>query len=427
MSTPNNRRPLRSRIFYGWFIVAAAFCSQILHSSMLFLSQGLYLTEWERAFGWSRGSVSVAFSLIRVESGVLGPIQGWMIDRFGPRPVMLAGTLSFAAGFFILSAIQQLWHVYIAFIFLAIGTGLAGFLTVNTAIAHWFVRKRTRAMSMTSVGFASGGIIVPLIGWSIAQFGWRETLVFSGIAVLLIGVPASLMFRRRPEDYGLQPDGDAPVETADGKQRISEDADFTVREAMRDRSFWFITLGHGMALLVVTTIPVHLTPYLVDDSGWSITAAAFVFTGIMVMQITGQIGGGILGDLFSKRIVAGIAMFGHSGAMILLAFTAAPWAVAAAVVMHGLGWGSRGPLMMAIRADYFGRRNLGSIAGWSNVLTMAGSLIGPILAGVLYDALGSYQVPFLIIGIATGVSALFFLAARKPPVPQRVRDQQGAQ
>ncbi|MEX2598592.1 MAG: MFS transporter [Dehalococcoidia bacterium] len=406
-------------------MVAAAFCSQILHSSMLFFAQGLYLVEWERAFGWSRGSISIAFSMIRVESGILGPIQGWLIDRFGPRPVMLAGNLCFATGFFVLSQVNNLWQLYIAFAFLAIGTGLAGFLTVTTAVAQWFQRMRTRAMSFTSVGFAAGAIVVPIIGWSIVTQGWRETAFFSGVAVLLIGVPAALLFRRRPEDYGLLPDGDqaataAPGEepdTSQGKQP-NADGDFTVRQALRTPAFWFVTLGHGTALLVVATIPVHLTPHLVDENNWSTAAVALVFPGLMVMQITGQLSGGVLGDLYSKRLIAAFAMLGHSSAMIILAFSAHPVAVAAALVLHGLGWGARGPLMMSIRAEYFGRRNLGMIAGWSNTITMTGSIIGPIVAGVMYDAFGSYTVPFLTIGLATGASTVFFIMARKPRTPE---------
>jgi MFS family permease len=139
----------------------------------------------------------------------------------------------------------------------------------------------------------------------------------------------------------------------------------------------------------------------------------------MVMQITGQAIGGILGDLYSKRLVAAVAMFGHGGAFILLAYSASVPFVIAAVVLHGLAWGSRGPLMMAIRADYFGRRNLGMIAGWSNGITLTGSVIGPVYAGVMYDRTGSYTTAFWTLGVATILSTVFFLAARKPAPPVR--------
>jgi MFS family permease len=142
----------------------------------------------------------------------------------------------------------------------------------------------------------------------------------------------------------------------------------------------------------------------------------------MVMQIIGQVGGGIFGDLYSRRMVAAAAMLGHGAAFIILAFSAAPLAVGVSVALHGISWGARGPQMMAIRADYFGRRNLGLIAGWSNAITVIGSVIGPVYAGVMFDWQGDYTVAFWTIGLATAFSTVLFLAARKPPPPARYRD-----
>lgn len=421
--------PTRPKIFYGWWIVTAGFAVQILHSSLLFLSQGAYLIELQAAFGWSRSNISAALSLLRLESGLLGPLQGWAIDHYGARPVMRVGTLLFGVGFIALGQIQSIWQLYASLAFVAIGSSLGGFLTIHTAIAHWFFRKRARAMSIASAGFASGAMLAPVVAWTMVEFGWRATAVGSGIVILAIGMPASQFFHRSPEDRGMLPDGDlprtstpplAPDAPTDGRSLFGDDLDFTVREAMRDRAFWLIALGHGTALLVTATIPVHLVPYLVEQNGWQLAATSLVFPAIMVMQLTGQGIGGVLGDLYSKRLVAAVAMFGHGGAFILLAFSASVPAVAGAIVLHGLAWGSRGPLMMAIRADYFGRRNLGIIAGWSNGITLTGSVIGPVYAGVLYDQTGEYNTAFWTLGVATILSTVFFLAARKPPLPTRV-------
>lgn len=365
-------------------MVIAAFFSQIIHSSFLFLSQGVYVVQFEATFAWSRGAISWAFGLLRIETGLLGPVQGWMIDRFGPRPVMRIGALAFGGGLILLGQIQELWHLFAALTLAAIGTSLAGFLTVNTAIAHWFIRKRARAMSVTSIGFASGALAAPIVGWSIVAWGWRETAVASGILAIAVGLPVAQFFRRRPEDIGLHPDGDTDEEAgrrAAAARAAGTDYDFTVREAARDRSFWLISIGHGWALLVVGTVPVHLVPHLVESNGWSVAQASLVFPGLMAAQITGQISGGILGDRYTKRFVAAAAMIGHGAGISIIAFSTSLPAVAAAVALHGVAWGMRGPLMMAIRADYFGRRNLGQIAGWSNTMTAAGSIIGPRLCG----------------------------------------------
>lgn len=412
-------------MFYGWRMVVAAFFSQIMHSSLLFLSQGLYVVQFEATFAWSRGAISWAFGLLRIETGLLGPIQGWMIDRFGPRPVMRLGTLLFGGGLILLGQIQELWHLFAALTVIAIGTSLAGFLTVNTALAHWFVRKRARAMSVTSIGFASGALLAPLVAWSITTFGWRETAVVSGLAAMIVGLPASQFFRRRPEDMGLNTDGDSDTDIAERAalaKSIGTDYDFTVRQAVKDRSFWFISIGHGWALLVVGTIPVHLIPHLVERNSWDVAQASLVFPGLMVAQIIGQISGGIMGDLYSKRLLAAVAMLGHGAGILVIAFWTSIPAVIAAVALHGVAWGMRGPLMMAIRADYFGRRNLGQIAGWSNMITAGGSIIGPVYAGIMYDALGTYTTAFWTLGATTATGTLFFLLARRPPTPTRLGD-----
>lgn len=192
-------------------MVIAAFFSQIMHGGLLFLSQGLYVVQFEQTFAWSRGAISWAFGLLRIETGLLGPIQGWMLDKYGSRPIMRMGTLLFGGGLILLGQIQELWHLFAVLTIIAMGTSLAGFLTVNTALAHWFVKKRARAMSVTSIGFAAGALLSPIVAWSITEFGWRDTAMFSGIAAIIVGIPASHVFKRRPEDIGLQPDGIEPV------------------------------------------------------------------------------------------------------------------------------------------------------------------------------------------------------------------------
>jgi MFS family permease len=428
VTSPSRPPARRQRVFYGWWVVASAMATQMLHNSLLFLSQGLYLVELEAAYRWSRGTISWGFAMVRIETGLLGPLQGWAVDRFGPRPVMLVGMSAFGLGFMGLSAVHTLWGFFAAMAVIAVGSSLAGFLTVQTAIAQWFVRKRSRAISLSSMGYSAGALVAPLVAWSVASNGWRPTAFASGVVLLALGIPLAMLYRRNPESMGLRPDGDpplpqdgAPMREAGAPPVRGAETDFRVGEAMRDRAFWFIAAGHGMALLVVAAVPAHIVPHLMERNSWSAGTASLVFPGIMVGQVAGQLAGAALGDRLSKRMLAAGAMLGHGGAMLLLAYATSVPAVVAVTLLHGVAWGMRGPLMMAIRADYYGRRYLGTISGWASSLTMGGSIVGPVLAGVFHDRYGDYTLAFAIIGVATLVSTVLFVAARRPPAPARVR------
>ena len=412
------------RVFYGWWIVAGVFVMQSTQASLLFLSLGNYLVALQDRFGWSNTVISAVFSLARLESGLLGPLQGWMVDRFGPKTVLRIGTVLFGGGMLLLAFVTELWQFATVFLFVAIGGSLAGFLTLNTAIANWFIRQRVRAMALGQTGMNFGGILVLGVAFSLATFDWQPTIFAAGLIVLGVGLPASQIFRQRPEDYGMHPDGRAITERerelADEGSTQWSVVDFTVKEAMRDRSFWLVSLGHGSALLVVGAMQVHLVPHLVG-LGWSPTTAAVMVTIMVISNGIGLLSVAWLGDRFNKRIVAGICMFGHGGGMILLTLSDATPLIVLAVVVHGVAWGTRGPLMTAIRADYFGRQNFAVIMGFSSIVVMVGMVFGPIAAGAMFDAFGDYQLAFRILGIATAAGSVFFFLARRPKPPRRTR------
>ena len=408
--------PYPRHVFHGWWIVVGTWAMQAIQGSLFFLSFGAYADQLHSHFGWSRTSISGAFALARVESGLLGPLQGWSIDRFGPMLNIRVGVVLFGVGFMLMSAIQNLWHFYAAFLVLAIGASLAGFLTLNTAVANWFIRKRARAMGLaqTGLGLGGGGLVI-VVAWMLQTYGWRLTFLIAGVAILAIGLPLSSLFVHRPEDRGLLPDGAAKEEreVGGGVGAHLGEADFLLREAVRDRSFWFISLGHGAALLVVSSIQVHLVLHL-RDLGWSLTSAAGLVTALTLTSTLGQLGGGFLGDRYSKRMLAAGCMLGHALGMLALAYATDPVIIVAAALVHGLAWGTRGPLMTAIRAEYYGRRNFAKVMGVSSLVVQLGTVTGPLLAGFLFDRTGSYQLPFVILGTATGLSAIFFLLAHPP-------------
>lgn len=416
-------RRLRGQVFYGWWIVAGAAAIQGLFSLLYYQSFGAYLVFFEREFTWGRGALSGAYAMARLESSIIAPIQGWLLDKLSPRALMRIGAVMVGAGFIMLSRVDSLPAYYMAFAVVSIGASLAGFLTINITVARWFDRWRTRAISLTMIGGGIGGLGAPLLAWSLETFGWREVAFFSGLIAIAVCLPLAQLMRESPEYYGQLPDGDlrplGSKNEADIKQEISALEGFTLTESLREPSFWYLGIGHGVALLAVSVINTHLIIHLVELLEVSVTAAASVFTVILATQVIAQVIAGIMGDKYSKRLLAAGAMIGHAVAMLMLALSSALWLIFLAGVIHGAAWGVRGPLMTTLRAEYFGRRALGTIMGLGTTFAMIGSTIGPVFAGIMVDATGSYRLAFFLIALVVGVNSLAFLFAVRPSFPER--------
>jgi MFS family permease len=197
----------------------------------------------------------------------------------------------------------------------------------------------------------------------------------------------------------------------------SAQPDFTLAEALRAPAFWYVSLGHGAALLVVSAVQVHLVAHLNDSLGFSVTEGATVVAVLTALTMAGQVAGGMLGDRFSRRWLVTGCMVGHGLALLVLAYATAVWMVGVFTVLHGLAWGVRGPQMQSIRADYFGRSSFGSISGFSSLIVTGGSVAGPLVAGILADVTGDYQQGFTILAVLAGLGSVFWVLARPPRKP----------
>ncbi len=249
----------RPRVFYGWYMVGAATGLQFLQAALMSQAFGAYLAVLEEEQGWSKTALSGAAALQQMEVALLGPVLGWLIDRFGPKVFVRAGIVVFGIGLCLLSRVHTLGQFYGAFIVIALGSSLCGFFPLNVSLIHWFERKRARALSAMSIGLAFGGIAVPLVAHSLTSFGWRPTALASGLVAIVVGLPLALVIRNNPRELGEVPDGVA--HEAKSADRVLEEKpttrDFTAREALRTPAFWLISLGHGFALFVVHAVAVH--------------------------------------------------------------------------------------------------------------------------------------------------------------------------
>lgn len=409
--------------FHGWRIVWAGALISAVGSGLVVQGFSAYAVLLREEFGWSTGILALAFAVNRLETGLLGPFQGWLVDRFGPRLVLRSGALLMSLGFLLFSRVNSIWQFLLFFSLVALGSSLGGFLTVVTTIVNWFEKSRARALAFYSAGFALGGLCTPALVWYLEHFGWRNGAIASAFVVLAVLLPLSTYFHHRPADVGQGIDGDLTSSTNPAAIQPSlfvTQVDFTTHEAIRTRAFWLISLGHATALLVVSAVLAHLALHLTEDRGMTLGQAALVIGALPILQLVGQLLGGHLGDRFDKRLLSAGAMLGHVLGLALLAHGRGLWAVFLFLPLHGIAWGLRGPLMQAIRADYFGATSFGKILGISSLIVMFGTILGPIVAGITNDATGSYTVGFTFIALLASTGVIFFLMIRPPAPPTRM-------
>jgi MFS family permease len=410
----------RGHVFYGWWIVAASGGVQWLAGVLWMQSYGAYMVYLLDDFGWSKALVAGAFALTRIESGILGPLQGWLVDRFGPRLILTIGTVMFGVGFMLFSLVDSIVTFYLCFLLIALGSSLGGFATLMVSIVSWFNRHRAKAIAMSQLGFSIGGLSVPLVILLLEAFGWRITAMMSGVAVLVIGLPLVQVVRHRPEDHGELPDGEPPVSSARDSSGMAAAGpairDFTAREAMRTRAFWLISVGHALALLTVSAVMVHLIAHLTEGMDYSMAQAGGVVALLTGFQMLGQLSGGYLGDRFNKRLICVVCMVAHAAGLLLVTFAGSFLMVLCFTILHGLAWGTRGPLMVALRADYFGPSSFGTIMGFSSLIVMLGMSSGPVFAGIMADIYGNYEVGLAVLAGLSLLGSFCFAAAKPPPV-----------
>ena len=409
------------KIFYGWRVVGAAGALQFLQSVLLNSAFGIYVAVLVEERGWSKTALSGVAALKSTEVALLGPVLGWLVDRFGSQGMVRLGVVLFGIGFMLLSRIDTLLGFYAAFLVIALGSSMFSNMLVSVAIIQWFEKHRTRALSALQFGGAIGGLFVFVVAWAMQMWGWRATAFGSGVIAIVLGWPLASMIRSRPSDVGETVDGLPPVSIVSGQPEVPASGPaFTARQALRTSAFWLLSLGHACSLLVVMAINVHAVTHMKEGLGYTLAQATLFFVLVTVGQFFGVIIGWLVGEKFAKRKVAATCMLMHAGGMLLVTYAPGAVILAFALLLHGVGWGLRGPFMQAIRADYFGRRSIGVILGLSTMVTVIGNIVGPLLAGMFADWQGNYRAGFTVLAVLAAVGSLFFLMAKPPPPPAPV-------
>jgi MFS family permease len=407
---------MRLPFFYGWIIIAVTFITMAIGVNAR-TAFSLFFPPIIDEFGWERGVTAGAFSFGFVVSAIVSPLIGRLMDRLGPRSVMELGVALMAGGLLLAPLTSQPWHLYLTIgVLVGAGSICLGYSGQSLFLPNWFIRRRGLAIGFAFAGVGIGSVtLLPWVQWMIDHSGWRTACTAIGLLVLVVLAPINLLLRKRPEDLGLRPDGDAAASAASVSpvsNIVDPDwagVDWTLRRALRTARFWWLAIGYAGGLYIWYAVQVHQTKYLLDV-GFSPNLAVWALGAVSLLGIPGQILLGHISDRVGREWIWSASCAGFAvcfAALIALArYPTLPLVYLMVVSQGALGYGLTS-IMGAVVVEIFQGKHYGSIFGTIMVAALAGGAAGPLVTGLLHDLWGNYTLAFLI-GI--GVSALSALA-----------------
>jgi len=414
----------KTGIFYGWFIVGSSFFISILLGGVVLYGFTAIFEPVSLEQHWSYTQVSLASSIRSVEAGLLAPLTGWLVDRLGPRRMIFAGGLIVALGLFVVSRATSLATFYGGFALIAIGNDCCGMTVMVTAVTHWFKRRLGLASGLTVAGYGFGGLLIPVMVALIDSFGWRGAVTVLAIAVLVVVVPLSLLFRHKPEKYGLVPDGkEEPDKSISNNLAMGKqpEVNFSFKQALKNRSFWLLVIAFAGQNIALQAVVVHVMPYS-TSIGIQRATASIIATLIPVTSIFGRISFGWLGDKIKRRWMVIIAFV--LSCLGLLAFASMSgisfWLVVPFLICFGIGYGGINALRPPFAREFFGKGNFGIIFGTIIGISSLSGMLGPVLGGLSYDNFHSYTGLWLILAILPVISIIAIALIRPKEVAAAV-------
>jgi len=390
----------RRRIFYGWYIVAASVAANTIFSAAYFQGFGVLILPIERTFGWDRWVVSAAMSLRQLESGIVSPAVGFLLDRFSARKLIFWSAVISGVGFIGLGFTTGIVTFFLFFVVISLGaSGVSHAVTWPVIISRWFRRNRGLATGLAVTGPIFGSPLVIMNTQIEEAYGWRVVLFGYG-ALVLVGVTLlSMLVRDRPEPYGLRPDGDPPEDSAStehptGSSRRRTDAGLTIRAVFRTKEFWLFTSYLSGTFAVNSAVQAHMIPYFQQDIGLTAAWAAVVMSMVFIISGIGRIGGGYLLDRIDYRLVLAVvaAMMGFALLYLQVVAVKTVWATLPFVLTFGVSFGCLVPMRGAVGSIMFGTRAIGGVLGLLQGGSIAAGVIGPLVMGIIFDLNGNYSV-----------------------------------
>ena len=392
----NNSTSNEKSFFYGWFIVWACFFLNLYVGAVTFFGFTVFFEPIQQEFAWSHTQISLASSLRGFEMGILAPIVGILVDRFGPRKITFVGVAFMSAGLLLLSRIQSLPMFYWAIILLSFGSGGCTSVVSMTAVASWFHKKLGLALGITASGFGASGLLIPVIVCMTDHFGWRMTLVLLTMGMLAVGLPAGYLIRKN-EKNNIRHKSDLPDSY--------EKPDIPFLNILKLKPFWYINIMEISRMMAVSAISTHVMPYL-TNLGFERSFAGKIAAAIPVISIVGRFGLGWLSDFMNKCHVQIINFILLTTGLFIFCFFDFFWAMLFFLCTFPIGLGGSMVLRGSLLSEFFGTASFGKLMGIVFGSAAIGGIAGPTVAGWIFDTTGSYTPAWILIGSIMGITII---------------------
>jgi len=402
-------------MFYGWWIVSVGVVLAIINGSFYVYGFGVFYLPLLNELGTTRAALGGVIGLARLEGGLIAPIAGWLIDKFGPRKLLYIGLSTVGICFLLLSVITKLWMLYVVFMLIATGSSFGGGRPISVAVANWFLRKRARALGILLAGIGLGGSGVFFVAWITESFGWRTSAIVAALCYFFIAIPLVSLVYHKPEDLGLHPDG-IPVEQSLSTNSADEplELELTPKQALQSISFWLLAIAFAAWSVTVTVVAIYHIPFLIEDLGTSPVQAASIASLTLLLSVPGRIIFGWIGDILNIRILLSATLFVQAISILIMSLVTSPSWVPLYMALLGPSYGGSASLRQAIVAHFYGRKNFGTISGLLQFVDLPGAVLGPILVGWLVDSFDGYSVGFQAAAGFLFIGAIAVFVAKRP-------------
>lgn len=399
-------------IFYGWWVVAACFVIAMYTAGVIGYGFTAVVEPIVNEFGWSYTQVSFASSLRGVEVGLMAPLVGILVDRFGPRRVMFTGSIIIGIGLVLLGRINSLIMYYASFALIAVGLSTCSNTAMVAAVAYWFKKNMGMAVGIMICGYGFSGFMVPVVVALVDSLGWRVAMLILGLGVFVLILPMTLLIKRYAGSSEAIAEDNAKKTAAgnDLPKAKSAQAGMSVKQVIKSRTFWHVSGGLAFQFLIVSAIITHLMSYC-TSIGLSRAVGSIIATAVPLTSIAGRLGFGWLSTRMKTTYLTAIGFVCVSLGMLSFAGAATGqyWLLVPFLLFFGIGYGGINTMRAILPREYFGFNKFGTILGFVMGVNMLGNITGAPLAGFVFDTWGTYQPIWLAFSVIALVGMVIIL------------------